>query len=147
MYRNSKPPVTLRRFANSWAELDYLCKKVRYWLYTRKRKTGAAHYRRRLERVLREVPHNDVAILREEGQALLCELKGEWRDAITHRDREIRLMQKLQRDAQSSRYTESTRAYMLRDRDGAVLRDRLSILEALKKKAGMHIGNLLGKAQ
>jgi hypothetical protein len=28
-----KPPATQRAFANAWAELDYVCKKMRYWLY------------------------------------------------------------------------------------------------------------------
>ena len=31
-----KTPNTQRSFASPWAELDYLCAKVRYWLYRRK---------------------------------------------------------------------------------------------------------------
>jgi len=36
--KQKKPPTTLRRFTHPWTELDYLCKKVRYWLYVRKDK-------------------------------------------------------------------------------------------------------------
>ena len=129
-----KPPISQRRFANGWIELDYLCKKIRYWLYARKHKTGAERYLDRLERVLRDLPENDLAIIRAEGLSLLSELKGNLNDAIAHREQEIRLMERLHRDAQSPTYADSTRAYMLRDRDGAVLQERREILEALKRE-------------
>jgi hypothetical protein len=123
---------TQRRFANAWAELDYLCKKLRYWLYTRKQKPRAGRFLHRLERVLTRLPENDSAIIREEGLALLSELKGELGDAIAHREREIRLMERLHREAESPKYETGTREYMLRDRDSAVLGERRAILETLK---------------
>src|SRR5947209_17284121 len=97
MKKRVKPPNTQRRFATSWGELDYLCKKMRYWLYTRKQRTRAERYLDRLARVLRELPENDLAIIREEGLALLHELKGDLGAAIAHREREIRLTEGLHR--------------------------------------------------
>ena len=136
-----KPPTTQRSFANSWGELDYLCKKVRYWLYTRRQKSRASRYRPRLRRVLNAVRENRSAILGEEGLALLCELDGKIRDAIAHRKREISLMQQLHREAASPRYADSTRAYMLRDRGIAALRERRAILGVLEKAIAAQIGD------
>jgi hypothetical protein len=133
LHTRSKLPKTQRVFADCWGELDYLCKKMRYWLYTKKQKPRAEHYIDRLARVLRKLPENERAIIREEGLALLHELKGDLRAAIAHREREIALMERLHQDAQSPRYAKSTKAYMLRDRDTADLRERRAILESLKK--------------
>jgi hypothetical protein len=130
--KQSKPPVTQRRFGTVWGELDYLCKKVRYWLYTRNEKTRAKRFLDRLERVLQDLPENDRAILREEGLALLCELQGKLDVSIAHRKREIQLMERLHREARSPKYADSTRAYMLRDRDAAVLQERRALLQALQ---------------
>jgi len=128
-----KPPITQRRFANGWGELDYICKKIRFWLYTRKQKPRAERFLPRLERVLDDLPENDSAIIREEALALLHELKEDQNYAIAHREREIQLMEQLQQEAQSPKYLGSTRAYMLRDRDRAALEERRAILETLKK--------------
>src|SRR5687768_12262795 len=114
MKKHSRMPPTQRRFANGWSELDYLCRKTRYWLYARKDRDRAVRYVDRLDRVLHDLPDNDLAIIREEGFALLSELKGKLGDAIAHRQREIQLMEKLRRDAESSRYANATKAYMLR---------------------------------
>lgn len=129
-----KPPATQRSFASPWSELDYLCQKLRYWLYTRREKTRAARYRSRLDRVLRSLHNHDSAILRAEGQAILCELNGRIADAIMHRQREIQLMERLHREADSPRYSEVTRAYMLRNRGEHALRTRRAILDSLWKK-------------
>jgi hypothetical protein len=130
--KQPKPPNTQRSFVNSWGELDYLCQKMRYWLYTRKQKAKAGRYLERLARVLRELPENDGAIIREEGLALLHELKGELDPAIAHREREIRLTELLHREAQFPRYAAATRSYMLRSRDLVDLQERRAILETLK---------------
>jgi hypothetical protein len=136
-----KPPVTRRTFASIWGELDYLCKKLSYWLYTRDQKSRAERYLNRLKRVLRDLPENDHAIIREEGLSLLHELKGELGGAITHREREIQLMERLHREAHLPRYKDSTRAYMLRDRDKSVLQQRRKILEALEKERARRNGD------
>lgn len=127
-------PITQRRFVNIWAELDYLCTKTRYWLYTRKERAKAERYLDRLKRVLHDLPENDLAIIREEGLALLAKLEGEFGEAIAHRQREIQFMERLLQEAQSPRDTNGTKAYMLRDRGRAALRQRVAILDALKKK-------------
>jgi hypothetical protein len=133
IHEKSKPPLTQRSFANCWGELDYLCNKLRYWLYIRKQKTRAKRYLDRLERVLDDLPENELAIIREEGLALLYELKGKIGESIAHRKREIQLMERLHREAQSPKYAESTRAYMLRDRDVTVLQERRALLKTLEK--------------
>ena len=134
--RRRKPPTTQRAFMSAWGELDYLCKKARYWLYVRRQRTRARLYLHRLESVLRQLPENELAIIREEGWALVCELKNQRPQAIAHRAREIELMERLHKDAMSTRYTDATRAYMLRDRDEAALHERREILETLKNGNG-----------
>jgi chorismate mutase len=135
------PPSTRRRFLSPWSELDYLTKKISYWLYTRKQQAQAAHFLNRLERVVGELPEDDRAILREEGLALVAELKGRLDDAIAHREREIELMERLHEEARSPRYAESTRAYMLRDRDAVILKQRRALVEALKSGTAQRNGN------
>ena len=130
----TKPPITQRHFGNIWGELAYLCRKIHFWLYTRKQKSKAVRYLDRLERVLRDLPENGLAIVRQEGLALRSELKGEIGKSIVHRRQEIELMERLHGEAQ--KHDDSTRAYMLRDRDTAILRQRRAILETLKKANG-----------
>src|SRR2546421_5438881 len=96
LHRRAKPPRAQRRFGTIWGELEYVCKRVHYWLYCRKSLTSARRYLSRLERILVQLPPNDLAILREEGRALLHELKGQTKGALEHRQREIQLMERLQ---------------------------------------------------
>jgi hypothetical protein len=146
MNKTAKPPTTQRRFATIWGELDYLCKKVRYWLYERGQHLKAQRYADRLAHVLRRLPDNKQAIIREEGWALLGELKGDLGKAIAHRKREIRLMEKLHREAHTPGVDESTRSYMLRDRDAADLQERRLLLSSLvsenaRRRADASAGN------
>lgn len=131
--KTRKPPVSRRTFKSIWAELDYLCGKIRFWLYIRKQRAEAERYLGRLQRVLHDLPENGAAIIREEGLSLLHELKGDVGSAIAHRKREIRLMERLLKDAESHKYSNSTRAYLLRNRDVADLQERRAILETLRK--------------
>jgi hypothetical protein len=128
-----EPPLTRRSFANVWGELDYLCTKIRYWLYARKQKSNAERYLHRLDQALHQSAGNDLAILREEGLALLAELRGEVAEAVAHRRREIELMKQLHREARSPGYDAATRAYLLHDRELADLQERRAILERLEK--------------
>jgi hypothetical protein len=127
------PPTTKRKFANIWGELDYLCTKVRFWLYTRRQRPKALLFLDRLERTLQSLPENNAAIIREEAMALVCELNGDISKSILHRKREIRLMERLHREAKSPRYDESTRKYLLYNRDANALNERRAILESLVK--------------
>lgn len=130
-----KPPTTRRRFTSPWIELDYLCKKIHYWLYTRGQKTTADRYVKRLRRVLDELPEkNNLAIARQEGLALLHQLKGDLSKSIVHRTREIELIERLRREAQLPRYDDNTRAYMLQDLDDEALQQRRDILQSLKEQ-------------
>lgn len=127
-----KPPHTQRTFVSVWGELDYLCRKIQYWLYTRNQKTSAGRYAVRLKKLLKKLPENDLAILREEGLALLHELTGEVDVAIVHREREIRLMERLHKEASSPRYDDPTKAYLLQGRGDQELRARREILANLR---------------
>ena len=131
--RHPEPPATVRSFTSAWGELDYLCRKLHYWLYARKQKAGAERYLGRLERVLKDLPEDDLAIVREDALAILWELKGMTWKAIDHRRREIALMEKLHKEAHSRKYSDSTRAYMLQGRDSRALSERRQILGALEK--------------
>jgi len=89
------------------------------------------------------LPKSELAILREEGLALLHELEGQIDAAIRHRRREVELMERLQREAQSPKYSKETRTYMLRDRGAADLQDRRMILERLNATNVRHADELL----
>jgi hypothetical protein len=141
------PSIRRSSEAKHWGELDQLCKKTSFWLYTRKQKAKAEQYAERLEEVLREIPDNHLAIVRAEGLALLGELRGDLDEAIAHRRREIRLMEKLHREAESPSYAASTRAYMLRGRNKADLRERRAILGRLIKTNAGHRHEFTRKAQ
>ena len=135
-----KPPSNRRTFANVWAELDYLCRKISFWLYKKHKAANARPYAKRLASVLKALPPSDGAILREEAFALLHELQGRLDDAIAHREREIALMERLHKEAASPAYAESSRAYMLQGRDAAALRERVAILSGLKSKRSARNG-------
>ncbi len=135
--RKVSPPSTERNFATVWGELDYLCRKIQFWLYTRKRKGQAEKFVARLEGVLTRLPRNESAIVREDGLALLCELRGDLAQAIKHRRREIQLMHRLHREAALSRYDDNTRAYMLQGREDSDLEYRQAILESLESRLEM----------
>src|SRR6266849_3107557 len=99
-------PNRRTRFGTIWGELEYVCRRVHYWLHERKDKARARRPLRRLERLLRMVPENELAIIRQEGFALLYELKDELTHAIQHRKREIELMEKLHEDVATGGYEE-----------------------------------------
>jgi hypothetical protein len=122
------------RFRTKWGELEQVCAKIHNLWYVEKKESTAKRYLGRLQRVLREVPDNDMAILREDGLALLHELRGEIGDAIKHRKREIQLMTRLHRDVEANGYAEEMKASILVDRDAAVLQERRTILKSLRVK-------------
>jgi hypothetical protein len=128
--RRAKPPSTQRRFTSPWSELAYLCKKLHYWLYVRRERARAQRFLPRLKKVLSKVPQNDEAIVRQEGFALLYELAGDTARAIEHREREIRLNERLLRGAGS--VSADVRDYMLQGRTPAELSERRAILASLR---------------
>ena len=134
MVKKPRPPITRRWFASPWTELDYLCEKIHYWLYVRKNKARAERYCARLERVLKILPSDDdnLAIIRQEGWALLHELKDEASKSILFRTREIELIERLHELA--GKHDEKTRAYMLQGREADALEERRDILRSLKNR-------------
>ena len=133
MEKQAKGPSTRRRFRTAWGELQYVCDKIHYWLYTRKDKTSARRYLGRLARILSELPTDDLAILRAEGLALLHELKGETSAAIKHRQREIELMKELHEEVASGGQNEKMAASILVGRDRNAMQERTAILRALEE--------------
>ena len=133
-------PRIQRRFPTVWSELEYLCRRIHYWLYRSETPNSVAkRYVARLERVLKELPGNDMAILREEGWALLFELKGELRQAIGHHQKEINLIEKLhksvERSVQAGDYDKVMAKSICAGHDQAALRERQAILRSLRVKA------------
>jgi hypothetical protein len=124
-----------RRFRTLWGELQYLCAKIHQLRYGKSHKaSSASHYLPRLDRILRKLPENDMAILREEGLAQLHELKGNKSAAIKHRRREIQLMQKLHDEVKNGTYDKKTKAWMLSNRDQKALQQRRAILAKLERE-------------
>src|SRR5271156_3374311 len=78
-----------------WGELATLCARLHDLWYVQRRRERAISYLAKLEDILETLPENNMAIVREEGLALLNEMKGNRPAAIKHRRREIKLMEKL----------------------------------------------------
>jgi hypothetical protein len=89
-----------------------------------------------LAQVLAALPENNRATVRQEGLALLNEIKGNRNDAIKHRRREIRLMERLHKSVQAGvragDYDELMKASILDGRDERALKERRAILQALE---------------
>jgi hypothetical protein len=56
-------------------------------LYTRKQRAKADRFLARLDRVLRALPVDEAAIVRQEALALFFELTGQLAAAISHREK------------------------------------------------------------
>jgi hypothetical protein len=140
-----KAPKSQKRFSTVWGELAYLCQKVHYWLHEQHRRANARHYQSRLEQVLNELPENDQAIIREEGWALLCELKQETAAAVKHRKREIQLLEKLhesvRKSVQAGDYDDKMAASILAGREEAALQKRRDILRTLEQNEARQQGD------
>ncbi len=92
---NTKPPPQRRKFAHEWDEIDHLYRKLLYWLYGREDIGKARPYADRLEKLLAvAAPHHD-AIFGEECWSLVHEVKGDFAQAIQHRENEISLIRRL----------------------------------------------------
>ncbi len=125
--------------AHIWAELADLCRKISVHLYGKNHdKQSARRYQRRLELIMTQLPENDLAIVRQEGAALLSELKGDFESAIEHRKKEIELTERAQKSVQESvkrgDYGAETAAWALQGRDSKALEKRRAILRDLKKQ-------------
>jgi hypothetical protein len=85
-----------------------------------------------------QLPENDLAIIRQEGAALLSELKGDLDSAIQHRKKEIELTERAQKSVQESvnrgDYDARTAAWALQGRDSKALKERRAMLRALEEQ-------------
>jgi hypothetical protein len=88
-----------------------------------------------LEQVLNKLPDPDVAIVQEEGSAWRYQLNGEIDLAIRHRQREIELIERLQKSVCESvdagQYGDDVADWALNGRDAACLEERRAILKSL----------------
>src|SRR5438067_2514311 len=91
---SSNPPLR-RKFAGAWDEIRYLYDKLLYWLYQREEAGKARPYAERLERLLAKADPDQQTILGAESRSLIHEVRGDYRNAIKHREREIRLIRRL----------------------------------------------------
>jgi len=141
-----QPAKRRKKAGNAWGQLEAICRKVHAALYERRDKISARRYRRRLEQALAQLPENDIAILREEGIALLHELRSENALAIPHREREIQLMKRLhesvKRSVKNGDYEAETGHSILAGRDANVLKERRAILQSLQQQAEKEPRNL-----
>jgi hypothetical protein len=141
----SKNRIRKRRksTAHIWGELADLCRKIHVRLYRRTPdKRSARGYQRRLEQIMTQLPKEDLAIVRQEGAALLSELKGDLDSAIEHRKKEIELTQRAQKSVQESvkrgDYGEETAAWALQGRGPKELEERRAILRDLEEQRDTH---------
>ena len=130
--RGKPPPVTRRKFAGHWDEIDYLYHKLLYWFYECGDRRRAKPYCDRLERLLDEFCPDDHVIVPEECRSLICEVRGDLPGAIGHRENEIRLIKRLHRISQNT----PSRDFALSQYDYSDLSDRLDLLATLCHAAG-----------
>lgn len=119
-----------------WGELSKVCERVHAHLYESGNRAAARKYSSRLRQITEELPENDVAIVRAEALALLCELTDDLPAAIEHRTREIELIERLHESVRESveagKYDKRTATSILADWDQRALKKRRAILRGLK---------------
>ena len=91
----SKSPENRRRFENYWDEILYLYYKVLYWFYPVRSRARALRFSRRLERLLRLHKVESYVAKGQECWSLIYEVRGDLRNAIKHRRREISLIKRV----------------------------------------------------
>lgn len=127
-----KPPVTRKRFHGEWDELEYLYRKIIYWLYGRGDLRRALDFRDRFEQLLWQIATSHDAIFGEECWSILSELEGNLRGAIRHREREIDLILRLWEVSEHS----PAKDVALSRYGSDALCDRLDLLAMLYHDAG-----------
>jgi hypothetical protein len=123
----AKPPLKRRKFANDWDEIEYLYRKLLYWLYEREDAGKAKPYAERLKALLAATDPGHESILGEECWSLIFEARGEISKAIERRENEIRLMRRLHELASASK----NKSIALEGRGYDDMSDRLDLLATL----------------
>jgi tetratricopeptide (TPR) repeat protein len=123
-----------RRYAHAWHEIEDLYHKILDAYYEHEDRSRALRYVPRLEELLRREAADHGAILGEECWALVSELRGDLRAAITFRRNAIRLIRKLWKTLPGS--PEIVRAALLDQYGPSDLADRYELLAILYHDAG-----------
>src|SRR3954447_25156115 len=88
-------PASPRKLADTSEEMGYLYDKLVYWLYHRQNARRARPFAGRLEQLLSNAGREGKSIFAEECRPLVHEAKGRLGKAIKHREKEIRLIRRL----------------------------------------------------
>ena len=128
----TKFPSTKRKFASEWDEIDYLYHKILYWFYPVRDRAKALKFSKRLESLLKRFASRHEAIFGEECWSLVYEVKGDLDKAIEHREREIKLIQRLWAISKDPPAKEIVRARY----DASDLSDRYDLLAILYHERG-----------
>ncbi len=113
-------------------QIDRLYDQLVTWLYERQDARRSLPIANRLERLLARFSPKPETIFIEECRSLVCEAKGDLKNAIEHRENEIRLIRRLHAVSQG---TESE-PYVFSQYDYTDLSKRLDILAMLCHDTG-----------
>jgi hypothetical protein len=126
------PPPGRRTFADQRDQIDYLHRKLLYWLYEREDKARAHFFAERLGALLSKASPGHDAIFPEECWSLICEAKDDLPGALKHREHEVRLIKRLHAIAKTApQQKDVLRLYGHDD-----LSDRLDLLAILYHDSG-----------
>jgi hypothetical protein len=123
----AKPPPDRHAFDNDWDEIGYLRDKLLYWLYRRQDSARSRVFAQRLARLLPKADPEQASILGQECWSLIHEARGDLPRAITHREKEIRLIRRLHEISRGN----DTESIALNGYDLGDLSDRLDLLAVL----------------
>jgi tetratricopeptide (TPR) repeat protein len=112
---------------NEWDEIRALYDELLHWLYSREDTRKALPYAKKLARLLSKADPEHEAILTEECWSLIHETSGDLKNAIKHREMEIKKIRRLHAISRGQPHeTAATEGYGISD-----LSDRLNLLATL----------------
>ncbi len=130
--------MSAAKVKSPWLELEKICQKIHVQLYENRNAATARRSRARLEQIIARLPENDLAILKEEGLALLHELHGDLGKAIKHRKREVQLIERLHKSVAQSiengDFDSTMGTSILKTRSTGALKVRRKILADLEEQ-------------
>ncbi|MCI0681396.1 MAG: hypothetical protein L0Y71_04765 [Gemmataceae bacterium] len=117
---------TKRKFSSIADEIEYVYQKLLHWFYPVRDPAKARRYASRLKRLLQRRKKVRPGIFTEECWSLVCEVEGDYLQAIRHRKNEIRLIRRLHSITSKDQWELVSRFYGYDD-----LSDRLDLLALL----------------
>ena len=127
-----KPITDGAKSADTWEQISQMYDRLVYWLYERQDADRARSYADRLEKTLARNETEAGAIFAEECRSLIYEARGDGKQAIKHREKEIALIRRLHARARNT----LNERYVFRQYSYADLRDRLEVLAMLYREQG-----------